>query len=540
MSRRARGQESGGAERQRSKVVEEMKMEDELAGVPTVEEIEQHPMDELLRTERLPHIWCPGCGIGTALSCFVSALTRSGLDLDKVAIVSGIGCTGRVAGYLRLDGFHTTHGRAIPFATGLKLANPELKVVVFSGDGDLVAIGGNHLIHAARRNMDLTVICVNNFNYGMTGGQMGPTTPTEARTSTSPRGNLEHPFSIPNLVSAAGATYVARWTTLHARRLEKSIYKALLKPGFSVVEAIAPCPTLFVRFNRKRLEGGDILKYYQEHSVIRHDAKPWEVDIGFDGEIVCGEFVDIERPTFQDRLREMYGELRPCDDLGLLHRPSAEATTSFEVEIELGEEKPATVPARVKPLVVGGAGQAEVRLGGFGGQGIILSGKIVGKAAALYDGREATLTQSYGPESRGGACSTALIISDGVITYPHVTRPAVMTLMSQEAYTTYHGQLVEGGLLLIDADLVEPDPSAGQRVIPIPATRIAEQELGRRIVANIVMLGALAALSDVVSEEAMRQAVLDSVPKGTEELNKQAFGRGYEYAMGLLGEEADA
>ncbi|MBE9473122.1 MAG: 2-oxoacid:ferredoxin oxidoreductase subunit beta, partial [Chloroflexi bacterium] len=153
-------------------------MEDELAGVPTVEEIEQHPMDELLRTERLPHIWCPGCGIGTALSCFVSALTRSGLDLDKVAIVSGIGCTGRVAGYLRLDGFHTTHGRAIPFATGLKLANPELKVVVFSGDGDLVAIGGNHLIHAARRNMDLTVVCVNNFNYGMTGGQMGPTTPT--------------------------------------------------------------------------------------------------------------------------------------------------------------------------------------------------------------------------------------------------------------------------------------------------------------------------------------------------------------------------
>jgi len=313
-----------------------------------------------------------------------------------------------------------------------------------------------------------------------------------------------------------------------------------LKPGFSVVEAIAPCPTLFVRFNRKRWKDGDILKYYQEHSVIRHDAKPWEVDIGFDGEIVCGEFVNIERPTFQDRLREVYGELHPCDDLGLLHRPSAEATTSFEVEIELGEEKPTVTPAKVEPLVVGSAGQAEVRLGGFGGQGIILSGKIVGKAAALHDGREATLTQSYGPESRGGACSTALIISDGAITYPQVTRPAVMALMSQEAYTTYHGQLVEEGLLLTDADLVEPDPSAGQHVVPIPATRIAEQELGRRIVANIVMLGALTALSDVVSEEAMRQAVLDSVPKGTEELNMRAFGRGYEYARGMLGAEADA
>lgn len=515
-------------------------MEDELAGVPTVEEIKRHPMDELLRTERLPHIWCPGCGLGTALSCFVSALMRSGLDLDKVAIVSGIGCTGRVAGYLRLDGFHTTHGRAIPFATGLKLANPELKVIVFSGDGDLVAIGGNHLIHAARRNMDLTVICANNFNYGMTGGQAGPTTPMGARTSTSPRGNLEHPFNIPNLVSAAGATYVARWTVLHARRLERSIYKALLKPGFSVVEVISPCPTLFVRFNRKRLEGGDILKYYQKHSVIRHDAKPWEVDVELGGEIVCGEFVDIERPTFQDRLREMYGELRPCEDLGLLHRPSAEATTSFEVEIALGEEKPAAVPTKVKPHTVAGAGQAEVRLGGFGGQGIILSGKIVGKAAALYDGREATLAQSYGPESRGGACSTALIISDGAILYPRVTRPAVMVLMSQEAYTTYHGQLIRDGLLLVDADLVEPDPAAGQHIVPIPATRIAEHELGRRIVANIVMLGALTALSDVVSEEAMRKAVLDSVPKGTEELNMQAFQRGYEYASAMLGGGADA
>jgi len=515
-------------------------MEDELAGVPTVEEIKRHPMDGLLRTERLPHIWCPGCGLGTALSCFVSALMRSGLDLDKVAIVSGIGCTGRVAGYLRLDGFHTTHGRAIPFATGLKLATPELKVIVFSGDGDLVAIGGNHLIHAARRNMDLTVICANNFNYGMTGGQVGPTTPTGARTSTSPRGNLEHPFNIPNLVSAAGATYVARWTVLHARRLERSIYKALLKPGFSVVEVISPCPTLFVRFNRKNLEGGDILKYYQEHSVIRHDAKPWEVDIELGGEIVCGEFVNIERPTFQDRLREMYGELRPCEDLGLLHRPSAEATTSFEVEIALREEKPAAMPTKVKPHTVGGAGQVEVRLGGFGGQGIILSGKIVGQAAALHDGREVTLTQSYGPESRGGACSTALIISDGAIPYPRVTCPAVMVLMSQEAYITYHSQLVEGGLLLVDADLVEPDLAAGQHIVPIPASRIAEHKLGRRIVANIVMLGALTALSDVVSEEAMRKAVLDSVPKGTEELNMQAFQLGYEYASAMLGGGGDA
>jgi 2-oxoglutarate ferredoxin oxidoreductase subunit beta len=534
-SRGAEGQRSGGAEGR--------EMEDELAGVPTREEIERHPMDDLLRTERLPHIWCPGCGLGTALSCFTSALMRSRLDLDKVSIVSGIGCTGRVAGYLRLDGFHTTHGRAIPFATGLKLANDDLQVIVFSGDGDLIAIGGNHFIHAARRNMDLTVICVNNFNYGMTGGQVGPTTPTEARTSTSPRGNLDRPLNVPNLAAAAGATYVARWTVLHARRLERSIYRALLKPGFSVVEIISPCPTLFVRFNRARY-GTDMMEYYHEKAVIRHDAKPWEVDIELAGEIVCGEFVDIERPTYQARLREMFGELRPSEDLGLLHRPPVELDVPFEVGVARAElPVPSLETAAVRleaPVSKAGCaeragGTLEVRLCGFGGQGIILAGKITGAAAALYDDREVTLTQSYGPESRGGACSTALVISDDPILYPHVTRPCVMVAMSQEAYTTYHAQLAEGGVLLIDVDLVEPDLAADQRVIPIPATRIAEHELGRRIVANIVMLGALAALTEVASEEAMRKAVVDSVPKGTEELNMKAFQMGYEYARGLVG-----
>jgi 2-oxoglutarate ferredoxin oxidoreductase subunit beta len=518
-------------------------VEDELAGAPTLQEIGRHPMDDLLRTERLPHIWCPGCGLGTALSCFTSALMRSGLNLDKVAIVSGIGCTGRVAGYLRLDGFHTTHGRAIPFATGLKLANDGLKVIVFSGDGDLIAIGGNHFIHAARRNMDLTVVCVNNFNYGMTGGQMGPTTPTEGRTSTSPRGNLEHPFNIPNLAAAAGATYVARWTVLHARRLEKSIHKALLKPGFSVVEVISPCPTLYGRFNRAKY-GTDMMEYYHQKATIRHDAQPWEVDIELGGEIICGEFVDTERPTFQDRLGEKFGELRPSEDLGLLHRPPVELEAPCGVELTWVELPALSSEAAVRlgaaiseaPCVEGVGGTLQVRLCGFGGQGVILAGKITGAGVALYDGREVTLTQSYGPESRGGACSAALIVSDSPILYPHVTRPCVMVAMSQEAYATYRGQLAEGGVLLIDADLVQPDPDADQQVVSIPATRIAELELGRRIVANIVMLGALAALTRVVSREALRQAILDSVPRGTEELNMKAFQMGYRYAMGLVGE----
>ncbi len=258
---------------------------------------EKNPIDAYLRVDRMPHIWCAGCGIGSAVGCFIRAIDRTGLNADKMALVSGIGCSGRAAGYVRLDSFHTTHGRAIPFATGLKLANPELNVVVFSGEGDLAAIGGNHLIHAARRNIDMTVICINNFNYGMTGGQLGPTTPLDARSATSPYGNYEPPFNLPRLVAAAGATFVARWTVFHLRQLEKCIAEALVKPGFSFVEVIAHCPTAYGRLN-KQGQGVDGLRYYKEKSVVRNGADPSEADIGMSGPILVGKFIDIERPTF--------------------------------------------------------------------------------------------------------------------------------------------------------------------------------------------------------------------------------------------------
>lgn len=257
---------------------------------------EKHPLDIYLRTDRLPHIWCPGCGAGLILGCLIRSLLKSGLNLDKVAVVSGIGCTARATGYIKLDSFNITHGRAIPFATGLKLANPELKVVVFSGDGDLVAIGGNHFIHAARRNIDMTVVCVNNFIYGMTGGQVGPTTPLAARTTTTRLGNIEEPFNIPYLAAASGAVYVARWTTAQVRRLEKTITEALLKKGFSLVEVISPCPTYYGRMN-KQATGLDIIKYYRDNSVIKPDIDLKCADIKLNGQIVVGKFVDIERPS---------------------------------------------------------------------------------------------------------------------------------------------------------------------------------------------------------------------------------------------------
>jgi 2-oxoglutarate ferredoxin oxidoreductase subunit beta len=270
-----------------------------------------NPVEPFLRTERMPHIWCPGCGIGTTVNCFTRALLESKADLDKVAIVSGIGCTGRVAGYLRLDSFHTTHGRAIPFATGLKLANPELQVVVYSGDGDLSAIGGNHLIHAARRNMDLKVICVNNLIYAMTGGQTAPTTPATAITSTAPYGAFDPTFNLPSLVEAAGACYVARWTTFHVRQLARSMAEVFNKRGFCFIEVLSPCPTLYQRRN-KLGDGLDTMKYYKEKSKVKNGAPTSEVGLSKDGEIIVGKFVDRDRPDYLElmkgRLSEQLGE----------------------------------------------------------------------------------------------------------------------------------------------------------------------------------------------------------------------------------------
>ena len=272
-----------------------MKQEDRLE--------ERNPIEDFLRMDRIPHIWCPGCGIGTVVTSFAEALSKSQIDLDKVAILSGIGCTGRVAGYVKLDSIHTTHGRAVPVATGLKLANPELKVVVFSGDGDIAGIGGNHFIHAARRTMDLIIICVNTFNYAMTGGQVAATTPIGGNASTAPYGNFEYPFNLPLLAEASGATYVARWTALHLRRVTKSIQEAFKKRGFSFIEVITPCVTLYARRNRLG-DGLNLLKYYYEKSEIQHGADTRTVDISFQGKLIVGKFVDKEKPTFLDCMNE--------------------------------------------------------------------------------------------------------------------------------------------------------------------------------------------------------------------------------------------
>ena len=272
-----------------------------------VQTVTEHPYAGYLRSAMIPHIWCPGCGNGVVLNCFVHALDELQVDLDKLVVVSGIGCIGRTAGYINTDSFHTTHGRALPFASGVKLANPELQVVVVSGDGDLFAIGGNHFIHAARRNMGIKVICANNFNYGMTGGQQGPTTPLETFTTTSPYGNIEHPFNLVHLAAAAGAVYVARWTTLHVRRLTQSIKKALQKEGFCFIEVVTPCPEIFGRYNKMR-SGLEMMDWFKNASVVENSSDPAKADITFE-RIVVGEFVDIEKLSYEKMLHEKISKI---------------------------------------------------------------------------------------------------------------------------------------------------------------------------------------------------------------------------------------
>jgi len=260
-----------------------------------------HPIDNLLRADRLPHILCPGCGIGTVIHGYAHAIAASGVPEDQHVCVSGIGCSGRAAGYVNVDSYHTTHGRALPFALGIAVHRPELLVTVISGDGDLASIGGNHLIHAARRNVNMTVICINNFNYGMTGGQVGPTTPIGAKGTTAPEGAVEYPFNLPYLAKATGASFVARWTILHVREFQASVLRSMQKKGFSFIEVLAPCPTSFGKSN-KIGDGLHEVEIYRQRCEIRNgatDLEEFDIDlIDPTKPIVVGNFVDVERKAF--------------------------------------------------------------------------------------------------------------------------------------------------------------------------------------------------------------------------------------------------
>lgn len=253
-------------------------------------------VNEYFRTENLPHIWCPGCGNGIVTRSIIKAIDNLGLNKDEVCIVSGIGCSSRASGYLDFNTMHTTHGRALAFATGIKLAKPELNVIVITGDGDSSAIGGNHLIHAARRNIDLTTIVFNNNIYGMTGGQYSPTTPIGDKGTTAPYGNIDSNFDLCELSKAAGATYVSRSTVYAANMLIKQVEDGIKNKGFSFIEAITICPTYYGRKNKKG-EAVDMMNYLKESAinVAAYDKLSEEQRAG---KFVIGELYNSSRPEY--------------------------------------------------------------------------------------------------------------------------------------------------------------------------------------------------------------------------------------------------
>lgn len=250
----------------------------------------------LLRKDKFPHIWCEGCGDGIALKAILRAVQNIGLEPNEIAMVSGIGCSSRTPGYVDFNTLHTTHGRAIAYATGLKLARPELHVIVVTGDGDATAIGGNHLIHAARRNINLTVLVYNNHIYGMTGGQVSPTTPMGDFATTAPYGGMENTFDIAGLTIAAGASFVARSTVYHAKVLERMIEKAMRKIGFSLVEIMSPCPTAYGKLNKKGMPKDLILNQKSQAVNIEKSKTMSPEDLR--GRIITGVLADRELPEY--------------------------------------------------------------------------------------------------------------------------------------------------------------------------------------------------------------------------------------------------
>ncbi len=244
--------------------------------------------DYLRWRKRFPTVWCSGCGVGSITGAIIRVVGSLGFDKNNVTLISGIGCSSRIPIYVDFNTLHTTHGRALPFATGVKLVNPKMNVIVVSGDGDALAIGGNHFIHAARRNIGVTLILVNNSIYGMTGGQVAPTTPIDAIAHTAPYGNIDPPFDAVQLALSSGATFVARSTVYHIVQTENYLKKAFQHKGFALVEIICQCPILFGRLN-KMSDPVDMIMSQKENAVNLVKAKKMTEE-ELKGKIITGIF----------------------------------------------------------------------------------------------------------------------------------------------------------------------------------------------------------------------------------------------------------
>jgi len=274
--------------------------------------VEKQKSDVILKylrpKKKMPHVWCAGCGNGIVMSAIIRAIDKLGLSKDEVVMLSGIGCTSRMPVYLDFNSLHTTHGRALAYATGVKFNRPDLKVIVITGDGDGMAIGGNHFIHACRRNIDITAILINNNIYGMTGGQGSPTTPSAAISTTTPYGNAEKHFDPCKLAEAAGASFVGRSTVYHTPQLEKMIIDGISHRGFSLLEVVSNCHTYFGRFNR-RGDAVAMLKNFKETSVTTTKARKMSPE-ELEGKRIIGTLHEDDKTEFCDEYQKVADRLQ--------------------------------------------------------------------------------------------------------------------------------------------------------------------------------------------------------------------------------------
>ena len=451
-----------------------------------------------LRQEMMPHFLCPGCGHGIALRALLWALHELQIDKDQLAVVSGIGCAGRLSAYIDASTFHVTHGRPLAYATGLALARPDLHVVVITGDGDCLAIGGNHLIHACRRNLKLTCLMLNNEVYGMTGGQVSPTTSETRVTSTTPLGNTEPHFDACALAAAAGAGFVGREVTLHVPKLKELIRAGLEHPGLRLHRGAD-------RLHR------DFRAQERDGLVARDDAAP-------------------DQRAAPERLPRHGGHAvprqRPADRHPVEERPSR-----IRRRLSPGRGR-RRAGGRRKGCEMSAATRLEIRIAGSGGQGLILAGKMLADALASA-GRRVAQSQTYEPTSRGGFCNADLVIAQGEVDFPLATALDCLVLLDGIAVKPSWPLLKADAIVIADTRLCPELPaSAGTACHRLPLTRSAI-ELGSERVANIVALGAMAVIAGLSDRKSLEQAVRNETPRSFLDLNLDALAAGFR-----LGEQA--
>lgn len=437
---------------------------------------------DYLREEELPHTMCPGCGGGTVLNTFAATVDRMELSRDDLLLVSGIGCSAWIPSpNFEADTLHTTHGRAIAFATGSKVANPDLETVVISGDGDLAGIGGNHLLHAARRNVDITVILVNNFTYGMTGGQVAPTTPHDSTTTTSPYGNPEDAIDISAVANAAGAAFVARQPTSRPEQLIRTFQQALEKDGFSLVEVVSQCPTVYGR--RNEMPSAPTMLDWMDERIES-------------GDLEVGTIADRDRDEFIASMRTVADRARSD------HEPVARTDPHRS-----GENR-------------------KIRIAGAGGDGVVVAGTILGEAAA-HNGRNVFKTEEYGSRARGGLANSDLIVSDDTIHEAKVPDgdADVLVALTNEALREHESVLHEDGRLIVDTERVDDPPRSAE---PVSFTEMAKTAGSKRST-NVAVVGYLNETLSIADTDTLATAIeshLDSML----ETNLSAFELGIERA----------